>query len=75
MARRTRTSPLETCADCCSASASASGYVATTSFFSKDGVDEILNLQPKGAQAKPYQVKQVRGVIVKYKLSGGERAG
>ncbi|MEO8084842.1 MAG: type II toxin-antitoxin system HicA family toxin [Ardenticatenales bacterium] len=43
--------------------------------FSKDGVAEILNLQPKGALAKPYQVKQVRGVIVRYKLSGDERAG
>jgi virulence-associated protein VapD len=39
--------------------------------FSKKGVEEILNLQPKGAQAKPYQVKQVRGVIVKYRLAGG----
>lgn len=39
--------------------------------FSKDGVEEILNLQPKGAQAKPYQVKQVRGIIVKYRLAGG----
>lgn len=39
--------------------------------FSKDGVEEILNLQPKGAQAKPYQVKQVRGIIVKYHLAGG----
>jgi hypothetical protein len=39
--------------------------------FSKDGVEEILNLQPKGAQAKPYQVKQVRGVLVKYRLAGG----
>lgn len=39
--------------------------------FSKEGVEEILNLQPKGAQAKPYQVKQVRGVIVKYRLAGG----
>jgi len=27
--------------------------------FSKGGVEEILNLQPKSAQAKPYQVKQV----------------
>ncbi|OGW33438.1 MAG: toxin HicA [Nitrospirae bacterium GWC2_56_14] len=36
--------------------------------FSKDGVEEILNVQPRGAQAKPYQVKQVRSVIVKYKL-------
>jgi hypothetical protein len=39
--------------------------------FSKQGVEEILNLQPKGAQAKPYQVKQVRTVIVKYRLAGG----
>jgi len=36
--------------------------------FTKDGVEEILNLQPKGNKAKPYQVKQVRNVIVKYKL-------
>ena len=40
--------------------------------FTKDGVQEILNLQPKGHHAKPYQVKQVRGVIVKYHLAGGE---
>jgi len=38
--------------------------------FTMEGVDEILNLQPKGAQAKPYQVKQVRGVIPRYKLGG-----
>lgn len=36
--------------------------------FSKEGVEEILNLQPKGSQAKAYQVKQVREVILKYKL-------
>ena len=36
--------------------------------FTKDGVEEILNLQPRGSQAKPYQVKQVRVVIVRYKL-------
>ena len=40
--------------------------------FTKDGVEEILNLQPKGAKAKPYQVKQVRNVILKYKLEGEE---
>jgi hypothetical protein len=40
--------------------------------FTKNGVIEILNLQPKGSQAKPYQVKQVRSVIVKYKLAGEE---
>ena len=36
--------------------------------FTKAGVEEILNLQPLGSKAKPYQVKQVRNVIVKYKL-------
>ena len=39
--------------------------------FSKTGVAEILNLQPRGSLAKPYQVKQVRAVIVRYKLSEG----
>jgi predicted RNA binding protein YcfA (HicA-like mRNA interferase family) len=38
--------------------------------FTKDGVLEIINLQPKGAKAKPYQVKQVRNLILKYKLAG-----
>jgi predicted RNA binding protein YcfA (HicA-like mRNA interferase family) len=38
--------------------------------YSRDGVEEIINLQPAGGKAKPYQVKQVRAVIVKYKLSG-----
>ena len=36
--------------------------------FTKDGVEEILNIQPKGAKAKPYQVKQVRNIIRKYHL-------
>ena len=36
--------------------------------FTKDGVEEILNLQPKGSQAKPYQVKQVRDLIIEYRL-------
>ena len=31
--------------------------------FTRDGVVEILNLQPRGGKAKPYQVKQVRGVV------------
>ena len=38
--------------------------------FTKNGVEEIINLQPQGSKAKPYQVRQVRGVIVKYRLSG-----
>jgi hypothetical protein len=36
--------------------------------FAKEGVVEILNLQPIGTKAKAYQVKQVRDVILKYKL-------
>ena len=38
--------------------------------FTKEGVEEILNLQPKGRQAKPYQVKQVRAVLLQYRLGG-----
>ena len=36
--------------------------------FYRKGVGEILNLQPKGGKAKVYQVKQVRAIILKYKL-------
>lgn len=38
--------------------------------FIKEGVEEILNLQPTGTLAKAYQVKQVRGVILKYQIGG-----
>ncbi|MCL4203584.1 MAG: hypothetical protein KJ000_13860 [Pirellulaceae bacterium] len=38
--------------------------------FTRVDVLEILNLQPRGGQAKPYQVKQVRGVIISYRLAG-----
>ncbi|MFQ5965506.1 MAG: type II toxin-antitoxin system HicA family toxin [Candidatus Scalinduaceae bacterium] len=37
--------------------------------FTKEGIEEILNLQPKGSNAKPYQVKQVRSMIEHYKLA------
>lgn len=38
--------------------------------FSKEGVLEILNLQPKkGGKAKAYQVRQVREVILQYGLA------
>lgn len=40
--------------------------------FTREDVAEILNLQPKGSRAKPYQVKQVRAVILKYRLGGAE---
>ena len=38
--------------------------------FSKEGVNEIINIQPTGSKAKPYQIKQVRGIVVEYKLAG-----
>ena len=41
--------------------------------FTRDGVDEILNLQSRGSMAKPYQVKQVRKVLVRYKLAEEEQ--
>jgi predicted RNA binding protein YcfA (HicA-like mRNA interferase family) len=37
--------------------------------FFRSGIEEILNLQPRGSDAKPYQVKQVRNVILKYRLA------
>lgn len=40
--------------------------------FTRDEVEEILNLQPLGNKSKPYQVKQVRNVIIKYKLGETE---
>jgi len=37
--------------------------------YTRDGVAEIINLQPRrDGQAKPYQVKQVRAIITSYKL-------
>ena len=36
--------------------------------YYKQDIEEILNLQPKGSQAKAYQVKQVRNIILKYHL-------
>lgn len=38
--------------------------------FSKPGVVERINLQRDGSKAKPYQVRQVRVVILKYRLGG-----
>ena len=39
--------------------------------FTREGIVEILNLQARGGgQAKPYQVRQVRQLILKYTLAG-----
>jgi len=37
--------------------------------FFKEGITEIINLQPlKDGKAKAYQVRQIRNIILKYKL-------
>ena len=38
--------------------------------FTRDDIDDILNLQPRGSQAKPYQVKQVSRIMFRYKRGG-----
>ena len=38
--------------------------------FRKEQLEEKINLQRDGNMAKPYQVKQVRNVIIKNKLGG-----
>jgi predicted RNA binding protein YcfA (HicA-like mRNA interferase family) len=38
--------------------------------FRKKGIEEKPNLQKEGNKAKPYQVKQIRDIILKYKLGG-----
>ncbi len=39
--------------------------------FYKEGIEEIINLQPlRDGMTKAYQVKQVRGIILNYKLHG-----
>ncbi len=40
--------------------------------FTKDSVAEIINIQPIGSKAKAYQVKQVRNLILKYKLGASD---
>ena len=38
--------------------------------FRSEGVEERINLQRDGSKAKVYQVRQVRAVILKYRLGG-----
>lgn len=37
--------------------------------FSKDGIEEIVNIQEVNGKAKAYQVKQIREIITKYNLN------
>ena len=36
--------------------------------FGKTGIEEQINLQRDGAKAKPYQVRQVRNMMLRYDL-------
>ena len=36
--------------------------------FRKEGVRELINLQRDGSHAKPYQVRQVRRILLLYQL-------
>lgn len=38
--------------------------------FRKPGVEEKINIQKDGTKAKPYQVRQVRAILVRHKLTG-----
>ena len=40
--------------------------------FVKEGVEDLINLQRDGKSAKPYQVKQVRRVILRYDFGGDD---
>ncbi len=38
--------------------------------YTKTGVAEIIYIQPIGNKAKAYQVKQIRNIILKYRIGG-----
>ena len=40
--------------------------------FRKGGIRYLVNLQQDGSHAKPYQVRQVRQLILRYNLEEGE---
>jgi predicted RNA binding protein YcfA (HicA-like mRNA interferase family) len=43
--------------------------------FTRKGVPEIINLQPTSdGKTKPYQVKQVRELLIRYQLAAGPAA-
>lgn len=38
--------------------------------FVREDVDELINLQRDGSDARPYQVRQVREILVRYGIGG-----
>lgn len=37
--------------------------------FTRSNVKEIINLQPINSKGKPYQMKQIRNILVRYQIS------
>jgi hypothetical protein len=40
--------------------------------FYREGIEEIINLQPSGSKGKPYQTRQIRQILFKYRLTEHE---
>jgi len=40
--------------------------------FRKTGVSQLVNIQKDGNKAKPYQVRQIRAILLDYNLTGNE---
>ncbi len=38
--------------------------------YTHENIPEIINIQPKGSMAKPYQVKQIRTILIRYGMTG-----
>lgn len=38
--------------------------------YRKEGIEEKINMQRAGNKAKPYQVRQIREILLKYHLAG-----
>jgi hypothetical protein len=48
------------------------GLLISHHIFVKEGVEELINLQRDGTNAKAYQVRQVRAILRRYHLAGGD---
>ena len=39
--------------------------------YTIDNIPELINIQPKNGKIKPYQVKEIRNIIKKYRIGEG----
>jgi len=40
--------------------------------FRKENIRELVNIQKDGNKAKPYQIRQIRSILLEYNLTGNE---